>query len=65
MKHIYFMYYHRALICLAWHLTGFPEDGKLRLTAKQAFFSSRIKGDLGQADSSASIFPHSNLRSKA
>lgn len=58
MKHIYLTYFHRALICLAWHSTDFPEDGKLQLTAKQAFFITRIRGDLGQADSSVSIFTH-------
>lgn len=29
MKYIYFVYFHRALICLAKHCTDFPEDGKL------------------------------------
>lgn len=63
MKYIYFMCFHRALICLGRHCADFPEDGKLRFTAKQAFLISRIKRDLGQTYSSVSILTHSNQRS--
>lgn len=64
MKYIYFIYFHRALICLAWNWTDLPEDGKLQFTANQACFISRISGDLGQPDSSVSILTHANQEIK-